>query len=377
VTALALDRAVPRARSRWRPMLVWWAVSRAVTLLAFVLLDALGPRGHFTRALYHDPLALLGAWDGVWYGWIAQHGYILIPGTQSNPAFFPLFPILLRGLRETFGLPYTAGGALVSNLSLAVAVVAFYELGVRVVSDRDAARRAACFMAVTPMGFVFSMSYPESFALALGSLALLAALGERWLPSAALATAAVLARPEAVVLALPLASIAWSARARLGPGERGRALAAVLAAPVAVASYPLYLQWSLHDAGAWGQAQTLWGRAFALAGPLYALEHLPRNLAREPVLGRDLAFLVLYAVLLGVAARRGVGASWIASGALVLGLPLFSGSVESEGRFGLLALPVYWGVALLVQTRRRELSLEIGSLALLVVWVTLLPYLWP
>jgi hypothetical protein len=377
VTALALDRAVARARSRWRPLLVWWAISRAVTLLAFVLLDALGPRGHFTRALYHEPLAVLGAWDGVWYGWIAQHGYILLQGTQSNPAFFPLFPILLRALHGMFGLPYTAAGALVSNLSLAVAVVAFYELGVRVLGDRDAARRAACFMAVTPMGFVFSMSYPESFALAFSCLALLAALGERWLLAAALATTAVLARPEAVVLALPLASIAWSARAGLAPGVRGRALAAVLAAPVALASYPLYLEWSLHDAGAWGQAQTLWGRAFALTGPLRALEHLPRKLGPQPVLARDLAFLVLYALLLVVAARRGVGASWIASGALVLALPLFSGSVESEGRFGLLALPVYWGVGLLVRSPRRELILQIGSLALLVVWVSLLPYLWP
>ena len=377
MTALVLDRGVSCARSRWRPMLVWWAISRAVTLLAFVLLESLGPRGHFAVTLYRQPLALLGAWDGVWYGWIAQHGYILIPGTQSNPAFFPLFPILLRGLHALFSISYTLSGALVSNLSLAVAIVAFYELGLRVLGDRDAARRAACFMAVTPMGFVFSMSYPESFALALSSLALLAALGERWLLAAALATAAVLARPEAGALALPLASIAWSARAGLGPGERGRALAAVLAAPVAIATYPLYLEWSLHDAAAWGQAQTRWGRAFSLGGPLHVLEHLPRKIASEPVLGRDLAFLVLYAVLLAFAARRGVGAAWIVAGVLVLALPLFSGSVESEGRFGLLAIPVYWAVGLLVRSRRGELVVRIGSLALLVVWVLVLPYLWP
>ena len=373
MTTLALDRAVSCARSRWRPMLLWWATSRIVTLLAFVLLDALGPRGHFLAVLYREPLGVLGAWDGVWYGWIAQHGYIIFPGIQSNTAFFPLFPILLRVLHGVAGFPYTVSGALVSNLSLAVAVVAFYELGVRVLGDRDAARRAACFMAVTPMGFVFSMSYPESLALALTSLALLAAFGERWLLSAALATAAALARPEAGAVALPLAAIAWSARDGLGPGPRGRALAAVLAAPVALATYPLYLEWSLHDASAWGQAQAHWGRAFRLSGPLHALEHLPRKIGSEPVLGRDLVFLVLYAALLLVAARRGVGAAWIASGALVLGLPLFSGSVESVGRFGLLALPVYWAVGLLLRSRRAELVLQIGSLALLVVWVILLP----
>jgi hypothetical protein len=72
-----------------------------------------------------------------------------------------------------------------------------------------------------------------------------------------------------------------------------------------------------------------------------------------------------------------VGRAWVLGGALVLVLPLFSGSLESEARFGLLALPVYWGLALVSRRRVVELSLRLGSLALLVTWVILLPYLWP
>jgi len=358
-------------------MLLWWAISRLVALLAFLLLDALGPRGLIQAALYHRPLELLGAWDGVWYARIAQHGYIVLPGAQSDTAFFPLFPILLRGLHALLGLPYWAAGALISNLSLAVAVVAFFELGLRVVGDRDLARRAACFLAVTPMGFVFSMSYPESFALALTSLALLAAFRDRWLCSAALVATAVLARPEAVVALFPLAAIAWAARGRLDAGARGRALASVLAAPAAVVSYPLYLWWSLHDFGAWGASQTEWGRSFSLAGPYRAFAALARPGSGRPVLIRDLVFLILYAALLVVAARRGVGASWITAGALVLVLPIFSGSFESEARFGLLALPVYWAVGALIRGRRSELALRVGSLALLAAAVVMLPTLWP
>jgi hypothetical protein len=376
VTSFALTGSRATSLARWRPLLAWFAISRLVTLLAFLVLDALGPRGHLASHFYHEPFSLLGAWDGVWYARIAAHGYLLIPGSQSNPAFFPLFPIMLRGL-HLVGLPYTAGGAIISNLSLAVAVVAFYELGCRVLGDRDLARRAACFMAVTPMGFVFSMSYPESFALALTVLALLAGLDDRWLLAAALAATAVLARPEAIVLIVPLAAIAWSRRGGLDPAARGRALAAVLAAPAAVASYPLYLKWALNDAGAWGQAQKKWGRAFDLSGPFRALEHAPSKIGPEPVIGRDLAFLVVYALLLALAARRGIGAEWILGGALVLVLPLFSGSVESEGRFGLLALPVYWGAGLLVRSRRGELALQIASLSVLVGWVIMLPEFWP
>jgi hypothetical protein len=345
--------------------------------LAFLVLDAIGPRGNLAHSLYRQPFALLGSWDGVWYQRIAAHGYLLIPGAQSNPAFFPVFPIILRVLHRAFGLPYTAAGAIVSNVFLLVAVVAFYELGRKVLHDEVVARRAACFMAVTPMGFVFSMSYPESFALALTAITLLVALDDRWLLAAALAATAVLARPEAIVLVVPLAAIAWSHRAALDPAGRGRALAAVLAAPAAVLSYPLYLKWSINDAHAWGQAQTAWGRAFDLAGPVTAFEHLGRKIHYQPVIARDIIFLLIYAGLLVFAARRGMSWPWIAGGALVLALPLFSGSVVSEGRFGLLALPVYWAVALLMRGRRSELAIQLGSLAVLVGLVMILPTFWP
>jgi Mannosyltransferase (PIG-V) len=377
VTAITLAPAGATFWRRWRPIAAWWAISRLVTLSAFGLLDLMGPRGHLKAAIYAKPLALLGSWDGVWYARVAQHGYLVVPQSQSDPAFFPLFPILLRGLRVGLGLGFTAGGALVANVSLLVAVVGFYELSVRVVGDVGVARRAACFVAVTPMAFVFSMSYPESFALALSVLALLAGFRGWWLWAAGLAAAAALARPEAAVVAVPLLWVAWRGRGGLDAVGRGRALAAGLAAPAAVASFPVYLQWALGDAGAWGQAQKAWGRSFNLLGPLHAFQHIPRKLGPEPVLSRDLAFLIVYALLLYVAYRHGIPRAWILGGALVLALPLFSGSLESEARFGLLALPVYWGLAYLTANRRTELAVRTGSLALLVGGVMLLPTLWP
>ena len=354
---------------------MWWAVSRLVTIAAFASCYALGPQGRLGAQLYRTPLQLLGAWDGLWYRRVAAYGYLMIPHRQSDPAFFPAFPILLRELHR-LGIPFTLAGVLVSNLSLAVAAVAFYEFGSRVV-DPVIARRAACFLAISPMGFVFSMAYPEGLALALITVALLAAVGDRWLGCAALMAVAALVRPEAVLFAIPIAGIAFSRRHRLAPGARGHALAAILAAPVGVATYPLYLDWSIHDPGAWGQAEKLWGRAFRLSGPLRAFGHLPRLLASDPWLARDLVCLVVYAGLLAAAAWSGVGLTWIAAGALVLLLPLFSGSIESEGRFGLLALPIYWGLAALTRRPVLDAGVRLGCLALLAAGVFTLPYIWP
>lgn len=375
MTSIALDRVSWPALARWRPLLAWWAVSRLVTLLAFLVLRAIGPQDHFGAQFYRGPLGLFGTWDGVWYQRVAQHGYLLIPGQQSDPAFFPFFPLLLRALHE-LALPYTAAGVLVSNAALVVAVVSFYEVGRRVVGE-GLALRAAVFMAVSPMAFVFSMSYPVSLVLALASLAFLAALEDRWLIAACLAAAAGLTRPETLALVVPLAALAWSRRAALTPAARGRALTAVLAAPAALATYPLYLKWALNDAQAWRKAERFWGRGFHVTGPLRAVTTLPQLLHAHPALVRDAILLCVYVCLLVAAARAGVGRPWIAAGALVIILPLFSSTVESEGRFGLLAFPLYWGAASLAKSRRVECALRVGSLGLMTAGVLTLPYIWP
>lgn len=364
-----------RALARWRPVLGWWLASRLVALSAFAVCYALGPRGRLGSQFYGSPLALAGAWDGIWYRRVAEHGYVLVPGLQSDPAFFPLYPILLSAL-HALRVPYTVGGVVISNVALAVAAVAFYELGVRVVGSAPA-RRAACFLVIAPMAFVFSMAYPESLALVLIVLALLAAFGDRWLLAAALIALAALVRPEAVFFSIPLAGIAWSHRERLDPRARGHAIAACLAAPVGIATYPLYLGWALGNPGAWGAAQSRWGRSFGLTGPFDTIEHLPSALGHQPWLTRDLVCVLVYAALLVAARRAGVGLTWIAAGGLILLLPVFSGSVMSEGRFGLLALPVYWGLAAVTRWRWAELAAQACCLALLVAGVLVLPYFWP
>jgi hypothetical protein len=311
----------------------------------------------------------------VWYQRVAAHGYLLIPGRQSDTAFFPLYPILLRGF-HAFELPYTAAGAIISNTALAVGLVAFYELSRKVVSE-ELALRSAVFAAIAPISFVYSMSYPESMLLALVAIALLAAFSNHWWLAAVAGALAGLTRPEAVVLAIPIAAHVWSQRKSLNGCRRGLALAAIAAAPVAVASFPVYLGWALHDSQAWQQSQATWGRHFHVLGPLRALEQVPASISAHPGLIRDVLAIVAYGVLLVIAARAGIGWSWIAAGSAVIVLPLFTGSIDSEGRFGLLALPVYWSLAILSRSARRYRIAKVSCFALLLACVASLPFIWP
>lgn len=344
---------------RW--LLTWWAVGRSVATATALALK--------------PTVWTLDRWDGRWYRMVARGGYLLVPGRQSDPAFFPLYPILLRAVHLA-GVSWGIVGPLLSNAALLGGLILFYTL-TREIFSEPLARRATTYLAIFPLGYVFSMAYPESVVLVLLTAAPLAALRRRWLLAAAFAGAAALARPEGLFLLLPLASIAWQQRKSLTPVRRGAALAAVLSPLAAVASYSLYLDTVLHDPLAWSQAERAWGRQFRPTGIFSAFAHLPSALGHSPWLVRDVICFFLYLALLYAARRVGTPAAWLAAGAAVVILPVFTGTFDSIGRFGLLAPPLFWGLASLTKTPRSERIVRSLSLALLVVGTASLAYVFP
>jgi len=370
---LARVRAAVAASTTWR-IVGWWAGTRLLVFGAASLLWWLkSPRGYFYGEL-QSPLTVLGSWDGRWYDQVARNGYLLIPGHQSDPAFFPLYPVLLR-LVEPLGLSYKDAGILISNLLLLGGLIAFYRLGRELLPEADA-YRATVFAALAPMGFAFSMTYPESLVFGAMALAGLAALRERWLLCAACGAAAALARPQGALVALPLAAAVAHVWPRLGPRARGLAAGAVVAPLAALLAFPLYLGDVLGDAHAWSKAQQAWGRSFQVTGFVRALEQLPARGADHWIL-RDAIFCAVYLVLLAVAWRAGVPLAWIVAGALMVLLPLESGSFVSVARFGLLALPVFWGAAVLARRRAVDWGLRLVCATLLVAFVLTLPLIFP
>jgi hypothetical protein len=353
----------------------WWAGSRALVIATGVIVDVVGPRGWLAHDERVDLFGVLNAWDGKWYRMVASDGYMLVPGRQSDPAFFPLFPLLLRGAHE-LGIGYRAAGLLIANLGLLVALVAFEAL-TRQVMGPGIARRATIYLAVFPLGYVFSMSYPQSIVVAAIAIAALAAARGRWLLAGACAAAAALARPEGLFVALPIAVYAYHRWRAASPVERGLALGAIIAPAAAIASYPLYLGGVLHDSFAWTRAQHAWGRHFSPLGFVNAADHLPQTLAQNPWLIRDVVSLGVYVILLAAAWRAGTPRAWLVAGAAVIVLPLFSGSFDSLGRFGLLALPVFWGLAWLGRSRRADLAIQAVAAVLLVGATVTIPYVFP
>lgn len=353
----------------------WWLAGRAGIAATAVVVHYVGP-ARWTKLVSHaHALGALEAWDARWYRMVATNGYVLVPGRQSDPAFFPLFPALMRG-GHALGLGYTTAGLVLANVGFLAALLAFHAL-TRTLFGDGMARRATAYLAVFPFGFAFSMVYPESIVLALIALAALAGLRRRWGWAAVCAAAAALARPEGLFVALPLAMLAWEQRHSLSPRARGLALGAVLAPVAAIGSFSLYLGSVLGDPMAWSQAQRAWGRAFSPLGVVHAVDGLGRAFAHDAWVTRDVVAVALYLVLLAAAARAGVGWPWLLSGLAVVVLPLFSGSFDSVDRFGLLAPAAFWGLAALGRDPRANRLILGLSVPLLAAAIVVLPLRFP
>jgi hypothetical protein len=375
-----IERAPPlAATAQWIKdrtwIAAWWLGGRALVFATALIIHTVGLRGYSVSRVRGHAFGLLGGWDGSWYRMVAADGYLLIPGRQSDPAFFPLYPLLLRGA-HAFGLGYVTAGLLLSNLALLGALVAFEAL-TRELFGSTFARRATVYVAIFPIGYVFSMAYPESIVLGAIALAGLAALRGRWTTAAVFAAVAALARPEGVLVALPVLASAWRQRHTLTPLKRGLALGAVLAPAAALASYPAYLGSVLHDPLAWSEAEHAWGRKFSPLGFVDTIVHLPHALAANSWLARDVLCCAVYIALLVAARRAGAPLPWLIGAVAVVTVPLFSGSFESIGRFGLLALPVFWGLAWVGRAPAADRAIRTASVVLLVALTATIPFVFP
>jgi hypothetical protein len=92
---------------------------------------------------------------------------------------------------------------------------------------------------------------------------------------------------------------------------------------------------------------------------------------------RDVVLFFVYLVLLYAAWRVRTPLGWLAAAVAIVILPVFTGAFDSIGRFGLLAPPLFWGLAGLTKTERSALAVRLALLVLLVLGTVSLAYVFP
>lgn len=143
--------------------LLAFALSRLLIFGAGVLGDTMLPteEGHWIADESRPFLSMWSKWDSQYYVDIASNGYWFRPGQQSNVAFFPLYPIIMKVFAGILGGDLILTGFIISNLAFLGGLIFFY-LVTELELDSDSARRAVYYLAFFPTSFFFSAVYTES-----------------------------------------------------------------------------------------------------------------------------------------------------------------------------------------------------------------------
>ncbi|MGW3389577.1 glycosyltransferase family 39 protein [Streptomyces cinereoruber] len=249
--------ATPRRPSR--PLLLalgGYAATRAIGLVVLAIAAAATGEDGLHR--------LKGRWDSVWYVRIAEHGYgyeTTLPNgdVHSDLAFFPLLPLLERGLSAVLPLDAAGAGLLVSWTAGLVAAWGIFKCGAHAFGPRTGVLLAVLW-GVYPTAFVQSMAYTETLFTALAAWSLYAVLRDRWILAGLLCAAAGLTRPTAVALiaALGITALAALVRDRRLPA---RTVAGVLLAPLGWLGYIVYVGIRQDSPTAYFEVQAAWGNS--------------------------------------------------------------------------------------------------------------------
>jgi hypothetical protein len=390
--ATPVYRDLPARLSRWwrQPGVHTAAIVVAGTRPAMlfvgymaVLLIGYPPGPAPPMQINNELVNLHARWDANWYLGIVTEGYHFIPnqpGLQQSIAFFPAYPLLVRGVGRILGgrlTSYIAAGLMVSFAAFFGALSYLYALA-RDTLDEDEARFALWAVATYPFALFFGAIYVEPLML-LGMTATFYHFTHARFGRAALWGLLVgLTKTNGFLLSIPLALLAIAGcvgqtrlTGRVTPVEGSaadppgrsydfvKAMTAAATPGIGMLLYSAYVWRLAGDPLGWLKAHGAWGREYqglvtlvgervnviANAGFEGYVSSLPLDLINA------LGALFVLAAAWPVARKLGVAYAVLI---LVFMLPpMAAGGLISAGRFSAVLFPAFIWLAGAVPARHR------------------------
>jgi hypothetical protein len=337
---------VPRWRAallRAAPALGLFAAARLTGMLVMA-----GWAWHIGRS---PRMILARSWDSDWYMLIAAHGYGRVlrwpdGSVQSDLAFFPLYPGLVRAM--TAVLPVTPGtaGLMLSWTAAGVAAWGIFAVVERLYGQRTATL-VVLLWGLLPHSIVLSMAYTEPVLTAFAACSLYALLTRHWMWAGTLAALAGLSRPNGIaVAAAVLVVAAYEVLTAYRRGERPgwRLWTGAALAPLGWTGYILFVGFRTGDPlGGYFTVQHGWTSRFDFG--VGALKVVRDMLLRPTLFVLVMALLIVVAgvllfALFALGQPRPPVALLVYTAVLVLITVGGSGFFESKPRFLLPAFPL-------------------------------------
>ncbi|MEO9124590.1 MAG: mannosyltransferase family protein [Microcoleus sp.] len=243
-------------------VIAMWFLSRSVIAIGMQLIAplisqkppvyALGPPlGFVSGFLPKSGWELFSHWDGKWYVQIATSGYSYAnDGEHHSVAFYPLYPLLMRGLM-TLGIQVEVAGVLINSWAFLGALVLVY-FWVEQRYDTSAAKWTTAVLSWCPFSLFCTVIYTEGLFLFLTASALRAFERGEYIWAAVWGALSTATRGPGVALIPTFLLTAW--REKRPP----LAYFAGLASALGLLSFSLYCALRFGDAFAFIHVQKAW-----------------------------------------------------------------------------------------------------------------------
>lgn len=397
-------------RSALRPILrtPWWVritlLYLVTRLFSFIVFSAAamqqGPNPWFEAKPGY--VQFIGIWDGQWYQRIFQGLYPQeIPRSADGAAkenawaFYPLFPLLVRGLWTLTGLEWAVLAPLVATLAGLAAALMIYKL-FRLFASTVTATWGVVFLLVFPISPILQVPYSESLNLFLLSAALYLVIKHQYFWAMPVVLLSALSRPIGVAFAgfvflhllfrllaktEPLAAPVRSGRlpllsvrlAEIPRRQRWGGFFLLVVSGLAAFAWPLIAWWVTGDIRSYTETETVWrGGPLVLFMPWFdtGIQLL------GPVFGLLAPFVLVIAAMLYLnsAAVRKIGVD-LQLWCLCYFLYLLAVLHPQTSTFRLLLplFPLALATAFISRSRAFRAAVVVFFLLLQIVWVV---WLW-
>ena len=303
-------------------------------------------------------LDIWGVWDTGWYLDISQHGYTSgaldqLGIHQTNIAFFPLYPLLMRFLGSIVGNHYIAG-LIISNFCLIVSCFYLYRL-VRLDSDEASALKAVKYLLLFPVSFIFSGVFTESLYLTLTLMCFYYARTYKWQLVGITGFFLSLTRSVGVLVVLPLLYeglmqlLKENEDLKSFKHSRDKILPLFYLSliPLGIISFMIFNYYLTGDFMAFAHAQVMWQRH--TANPLLVLIN---GYHGNLYTAFEAAFATIF-IYMFILFYRNIRFSYWLFGMYSIFVPLSTG-IQSMPRFILVIFPIYILFANITKNRISE-----------------------
>ncbi|MHB8263349.1 MAG: mannosyltransferase family protein [Acidimicrobiales bacterium] len=331
--------------------IVPWLVTRMIVIPVIFMAREIATKGHLPLAMTNVAKEGLFSWDAGWYELIAAHGYGA--AGYSSLRFFPLVPLLARGVSYLPFMSVRISLLAVSNLSALLGLVLMVVLAKQETGDSALAVRTAWLMSLAPAAFTYVMGYTEATLLVFTVATFIALRNRRWWWAMVFGILAGLTRPIGILLAVPALIEGLNDLRQTAFRERLGRLAAVAGGPIGVCSYLVFLGLYYHHPLAPITIERQHRGGFN--DPLATLYHEATLLAGGRHLGEalHLPWALLAIALVAIAFWR-LPASYGAFCAAIVLVALSGQNIDSFERYAMSAFPLVIVGAMITSGPRME-----------------------